>query len=77
MKTPQHLTLSVNPKGKVHFVVDEGGWVYALCGLGAPLRGWTYKGWPAIAHDPWNQNQDRPVTCKRCLVEMKKRGWDD
>lgn len=66
-KPPQHLTLSVSPLGndRVHLVLAEGTRIGALCGKVPSRRGWTV----------WHNR--RPVTCKRCLAEMKKRGWGD
>ncbi len=76
---PQHLTLSVSPKGKVHFVSEiyysQKHWGKAtfltLCGLWIPLGNWGMNGSPEENHI------SRPVTCARCLAAIKERGWID
>lgn len=70
MPKPQHLTLSVSPKGKVHFVPPYayyGRYQKALCLtlIGSHVGDETFNLYP------------RPVTCNRCLAEMEKRGWGD
>ena len=65
---PQHLTLSVSPKGKVHFVIAFP--FEAICRTSS-----EYEPWIMVVGFRWNR-YSRPVTCQRCLAEMKKRGWE-
>ncbi len=78
-KTPQHLTLSVSPKGRVHFV--RVGFEFTPIGSCARVPALTPccdQPWIAFVDTVEDYNRfPRPVTCKRCLAEMEKRGWSD
>ena len=63
---PQHLTLSVSPKGKVHFVSMPDPYILTLCGV-------SIDRWHAL--ETYNR-YSRSVDCPECLIEMEKRGWE-
>ena len=77
MDSPQHLALSVSPKGKVHFVriMLSVRAAFALCGNVPNPRGRRYSFWMERNEKYFNAFH-LPITCKRCKREMEKRGWE-
>ena len=69
--TPQHLTLSVSPKGKVHFVIVAQVYFRAQSDRGLVSLCQMAEFPFIVVEKKWNKTF-RPITCARC----KARLWE-